>query len=243
MAEKVARTAAIREVAEDVLVIDAVPVDPPELRWRAGQFLSLRTGDRRTGDTNARRSYSIASLPGETVELLVKLVPDGVGSEFFRTLRVGDPIHFTGPMGFFVCDLSYPGDAVFCATGTGIAAALPMIREVLARADERGRVQLFWGMRAQAELYWVDRLEALAAASPRFRFDICLSRPEPGWHGTVGRINAHVLAAAPAVGDRAVYHLVGNGNMVRDLKAALIARGVDRKRQIRLEVFYPATNP
>ena len=29
--------------------------------------------------------------------------------------------------------------------------------------------------------------------------------------------------------------------MVRDLKAALIAAGVDRKRQIRQEIFYPET--
>ncbi len=238
MAEKVARTAAIHEVTEDVLVIDAVPVEPPELRWRAGQFLSLRTGDRRTGDANARRSYSIASLPGAGVELLVKLIPDGVGSEFFRTLRAGDEIRFTGPMGFFVCDLAHAGDAVFCATGTGIAAALPMIRETLARPNERGRVVLYWGMRSQSELYWLDRLDALAASSPRFHVDVCLSRPEPGWTGTVGRINAHVL---DATFDRPVYYIVGNGNMVRDLKAALIARGVDRKKQIRVEVFYPAT--
>jgi CDP-4-dehydro-6-deoxyglucose reductase len=239
MAEKVARTAAIHEVAEDVLVIDAVPVEPPELRWRAGQFLSLRTGDRRSGDANARRSYSIASSPDAGVELLVKLVPDGVGSDFFRTLKQGDEIHFTGPMGFFVCDLQHAGDAVFCATGTGIAAALPMIRETLARPNERGRVVLYWGMRNQSELYWVDRLDALAAGSPRFYYDICLSRPEPGWTGTASRINARVL---DGTFDRPVYYLVGNGNMVRDLRAALQARGVDRKKQIRTEIFYPATD-
>jgi NAD(P)H-flavin reductase len=93
-------------------------------------------------------------------------------------------------------------------------------------------------MRNQGELYWLDRLEALAASSARFSYDICLSQPEPGWTGKVGRINAHVLEAEF---ERPVYYLVGNGNMVRDLKAALVERGVDRKKQIRVEVFYPAT--
>ena len=65
-----------------------------------------------------------------------------------------------------------------------------------------------------------------------------MSRPEPGWTGKVGRINSYVLEAPF---DRPVYYLVGNGNMVRDLKAALVERGVDRKKQIRVEVFYPAT--
>jgi hypothetical protein len=39
-------------------------------------------------------------------------------------------------------------------------------------------------------------------------------------------------------------YLVGNGDMVRDLKAGLITTaGVDRKRQIRTEVFYPRPAP
>jgi CDP-4-dehydro-6-deoxyglucose reductase, E3 len=235
MAEKVARTAAVTEVAPEVLVVE---VEPGEARWRAGQFISIRTGDQKKGDANARRSYSISSLPDEGLELLVKLIPEGVGSEFFRALAPGDEVHFTGPMGFFVPDLAHAGEVVMCATGTGIAAALPMIRETLSRPNETGRVHLYWGMRNQGELYWLDRLEAAAASSPRFSYDICLSRPEPGWTGKVGRINAHVLEATF---DRPVYYLVGNGNMVRDLKSALMERGVDRKKQIRVEVFYPAT--
>jgi CDP-4-dehydro-6-deoxyglucose reductase, E3 len=235
MAEKVARTVSVTEVAPEVLVVE---VEPGEVRWRAGQFISIRTGDQRKADPNARRSYSISSLPYEGLELLVKLIPEGVGSEFFRALAAGDEMHFTGPMGFFVPDLAHAGDMVMCATGTGIAAALPMIRDTLSRSNETGRVHLYWGMRNQGELYWVDRLEATAASSARFSYDICMSQPEPGWTGKVGRINAHVLEGSF---DQPVYYLVGNGNMVRDLKAALVERGVDRKKQIRVEVFYPAT--
>jgi ferredoxin-NADP reductase len=240
MAEKVASTRSVTEIAPDVLVVDAVCVEPPSLRWRAGQFLSLRCGDRRTGDPDARRSYSIASSPErkDGFELLVKLLPDGVGSEFFRDLRAGGELHFTGPMGFFTCELAHAGDAVFAATGTGIAAALPMIEETLARPAETGKVHLFWGMREERELYWTDRLDALAASSPRFSFRLCLSRPSPAWTGAAGRINPHVLATLPSLA-RPVFYLVGNGAMVRELKAGLIAAGVDRKRQIRNEIFYP----
>jgi ferredoxin-NADP reductase len=243
MAERLARTRTVVEIAPQVLVVDAEPVE--ELVWRAGQFVSLRCGDLAHADPDARRSYSIASLPGEgRLELLVKLVPGGVGSLFFERLRPGAELHFTGPMGFFVCELQHPGDAVFAATGTGIAAALPMIRETLSRPREPGRVVLYWGMRDQSELYWVDRLDALLAAAPRFRHHICLSRPQadPAWQGVTGRINQHVLDALPGL-HKPTFYLVGNGNMVRELKKLLIDRGVDRKRQIRQEVFYPATEP
>jgi len=240
VAEKVARTRAVRDLVPDVLEIDAEWMDPPHTSFRAGQFISIRCGDPKTGDRNARRSYSIASLPSRSdgCELLVKLLEDGVGSEFFRRLRPGDPIPFTGPMGFFTCELQHPGDAVFCATGTGIAAALPMMQETLARPQETGRVRLFWGMRNQRELYWLDRLAELE--HPRFSHEICLSRPENGWPGRRDRINAHVLAEAQAF-VKPTFYLVGNGDMVREMKQALIDLGFDRKRQIRIEVFYPAS--
>jgi CDP-4-dehydro-6-deoxyglucose reductase, E3 len=241
MAEKVARTVAVAEIAPDVLEIDAGFVDPAALTWRAGQFISIRCGEP-GGDRDARRSYSIASSPTrhDGLELLVKLLPGGAGSEFFKNLGPGSPIPFTGPMGFFTCELAHPADAVFAATGTGIAAALPMIVETLARPAEAGQVLLYWGMRDETELYWTDRLEALAAAHPRFRYEICLSRGSPEWAGTRGRINAHVIAALPRL-TKPIFYLVGNGDMVRDLKALLIAAGVDRKRQIRTEIFYPET--
>jgi ferredoxin-NADP reductase len=239
MAEKVARTRAVTTIAPDVLLCDFSCVEPPALGWRAGQFLSVRCGDASEAHPE-RRSYSIASSPDrkDGFELLVKLLPDGVGSALFAGLRPGDDLHFTGPMGFFVCDLAHPGDAVFAVTGTGIAAALPMIHDALGRPAERGRVRLLWGMRDERELYWVERLEAID--HPRFSYAICLSRGSAAWTGTRGRINPHVLAELPGL-EKPVFYLVGNGAMVRELKTALIAAGVDRKRQIRLEIFYPET--
>ena len=60
------------------------------------------------------------------------------------------------------------------------------------------------------------------------------------WTGERGRINGHVLAELPRL-ERPVFYLVGNGAMVREVKTALMAAGVDRKRQIRQEIFYPET--
>jgi ferredoxin-NADP reductase len=145
-------------------------------------------------------------------------------------------------MGFFVLELAHPGDVVFAATGSGIAAALPMIAETLARPSETGRVFLYWGMRDQAELYWLDRLEKLA--HPRLEIHICLSRPEadlpPGGPLQRGRITTPVLEKVPSLAKPIVY-LVGNGDMVKELRDGLLASGMDRRRQIRTEVFYPAT--
>jgi NAD(P)H-flavin reductase len=172
----------------------------------------------------------------------VKQVPGGLGSSYFGALQKGSQLHFTGPMGFFVPDLRHEGDAVFVATGAGIAAAYPMALDIATRADETGRVILHWGMRSQKDLYWLDRLDALAKRSTRFEPKIALSQPEGDWSGLRGRVTEHVLRAVDGKSfDRPIYYLVGHGDMIRDMKTGLEGRGVDRKKQIRTEVFYPAT--
>lgn len=228
------------ELAPQVLSLDLAMSHPPEITYRAGQFVSLRLDAQ--GDS--RRSYSIASYSSrhDGFELLVKLVDGGAGSSFFAGLRPDSEVHFTGPMGFFTNELLHPGDVVHAATGSGIAAALPMIEETLRRPaeHERGRVLLYWGLRSETDVYWQDRLELLAAQSERFAYHVCLSRPSPGWRGVNGRITRHVIDALPGL-DRPVFYLVGNGAMIHELRDLLVERGVDRKRQIRSEVFYPVS--
>ncbi len=210
--------------------------DEPDLHFRPGQFLSLRVGTSASGHAE-RRSYSIASSPEQRGELLLvlRLVEDGVGSQFFAAMAPGDPISFTGPMGFFVNDLSHPGDVVYVATGTGIAPILPMLIETLSR-PEPGRVELFWGLRHEDDLFWQDELQTLTAKHPRFKAHIYLSQPRGFWRER-GRVVPPVLEALPSL-NRPTFYLCGNGQMIAECKAALIARGVERKRQIRTEAFF-----
>ncbi len=243
MAEKVARVESTTEIAPSVLELQLRCVEPAALAYKPGQFVSVRTD----ASGSVRRSYSIASHPrrdqGGSLELLVKLVPGGVGSTFFEHLRAGDEVHFTGPLGFFVPDPRHEGDVVFAVTGAGIAAALPMLDDILGRTHEQGRVLLFWGLRHEDDLYWQGRLAALEAlAGPRFQTHIWLSAPSPAWTGQRGRITAPVLAAVPELA-QPVFYVVGNGDMIRDVRDGLLALGIDRKKQFRNEVFYPAAKP
>ncbi len=216
-----------RTIAPDVVeyTFRLAPEDAP-LTWRAGQFISLHCGAH-------LRSYSLASLPnGESFVLLVKRVVGGGASDWFRQIGIGTEVCFTGPMGFFTLELAHPGDLLFAATGTGIAALLPMIEEALQRS-ETGHIHLFWGLRSDP--YWIGELERLAHR--RFSSTIFLSQPKGDWAGARGRITPAVLGFLPSL-DRPTFYLCGNGAMIRELKQELIQRGIDRKRQIRCEAFF-----
>jgi ferredoxin-NADP reductase len=206
------------------------------LTFRPGQFISLRVG-RDADDNPVLRSYSIASRPGRSeLSLVVKLFPGGAAHAFFSQLATGQRIAFTGPMGFFVLDLQHTGDVIFGATGVGIAPVLPMATEALERS-ETGRVLLFWGNRDPEDLFWTNELEALAKAHPRFVVRTFISGDAPDWTGERGRILKPIMDALPKL-ERPTFYLVGSGGMIREVKAALVERGIDRKRQIRNEVFF-----
>lgn len=238
-ARLVARRRVAEETDEFVFALESPPGSLPgsaELRFRPGQFISVTVG--KDGDNNPiLRSYSIASPPERRGELclVLRLVQGGIGSQFFDGLRAGDRITFTGPMGFFVNELSHSGDIVYVATGTGIAPILPMIEEVL-RRSEPGRVTLFWGLRREADLFYQDELAALATRHPRFASHVYLSQPQ-GFYRLRGRVTGPVLELLPSLREPTFY-LCGNGQMIEEMKAALIDRGVSRKRQIRSEAFF-----
>ena len=163
---------------------------PAALAFRAGQFVTLSVAKDPDG-RDLRRSYSLASLPGPTLRLLLRLVPGGLGSQFFANLAPGDAVAMTGPHGFFVLDEEHPGDIVVAATGTGIAPVLPMMAELAAR-PVTGRREVYWGLRAQSDLFIVDEVEAACAAAGA-RLFIYLSRPTAGWAGLQGRVTGPVL--------------------------------------------------
>jgi ferredoxin-NADP reductase len=229
-------------VADGVVDFSFALVEPERLVFRGGQFVTLSVGKDAHGK-ELRRSYSIASRAdeGEKLRLLLRLVPGGVGSDFFAQLPPGGEVAMTGPHGFFVLDQQHAGDIVFGATGTGIAPVLPMLAELAGSADIAApptprALTVYWGVRHEADLFILDDVKASCAAAGA-QLHIHLSQPEPGWTGGTGRITPAILAALPGL-HAPTFYLVGNGSMIAELKKELVARGIDRKKQIRTEAFF-----
>ena len=218
---------------------------PERLAFRAGQFVSMALPSSAADAAGAipRRSYSIASQSdaGDVLRFIIRVIPEGKASDYLMALPIGATVNMTGPHGFFVLDEAHTGDIVFAATGTGIAAVMPMLGELARRHGGAGpsggrRIVVFWGLRYQADIFSRDEIEALAAAA-KAELAIHLTAPEPDWVGRQGRITPAVLDRLPAL-TSPTFYLVGNGAMITELKRELISRGVNRKTQIRTEAFF-----
>jgi ferredoxin-NADP reductase len=211
---------------------------PQQLSFKAGQFVTMRVPSG-TAEGFLRRSYSIASPTHATeqIRFIVREVPGGRASEYLMNLQPGDEIPMAGPYGIFLLDASHPGDIVFGATGTGMAAVMPMLEE-LAQQPTRapGRRLVHWGLRNEEDVFARDEIEELCQRAGA-TLSVHLSAAGPDWKGRRGRINHDILKALSELNDP-VFYLVGNGAMIAELKAALIEHGVDRKRQIRTESFF-----
>ena len=229
-------------VASNIAQLSFALREPPRLDFKAGQFVSIAI-PAAGPDTDAvpRRSYSIASQSdaGEMLRFIIRVIPEGKASEFLMSLPLGAVVNMTGPHGFFVLDEHHPGDVVFAATGTGFAAVMPMLGE-LARRRERGleapRTLVLWGARQESDLFARPEIEALVArAGSELR--IFLTAAGPAWSGDRGRITQALLERLPELAVPTFY-LVGNGAMISEVKRELIARGVNRRAQIRTEAFF-----
>lgn len=218
----------ITPIATEVLEVKFTR--PVGFEYMAGQFIQLIIPSE-TGEI--LRSYSISSAPHETeLELCVKLLPGGVGSNFFRALKLGDQINFYGSVGRFTVQPELNSPLVFVATGSGLAPVMSMISDVLEARGCLAPVSLLFGVRTQVDIFWQERLQTLAAQFPNFSYTITLSQPESGWTGVVGRVTAQLSTLPQA----AHYFLCGSGEMVSEVRHHLITAG-EPATSIHFEIF------
>lgn len=141
------------------------------LQFSAGQYVLLCVEDK-------VRQYSIASssLHGKTFDLIVEYFPSGLASTYLSQLPLHEAAIFKGPAGVFMMH-DTPTDKIFLATGTGIAPIKSMIETYLGSGG-KGKLHLFFGLRAHGDVYLDDVFYALAAKNHNFSFMYCLSREE-----------------------------------------------------------------
>jgi CDP-4-dehydro-6-deoxyglucose reductase len=225
---RIARLIEFQELAPEIrhFVFEVPGVE--RLVFEPGQFVSLT---RVIDGEPLTRAYSIASAPDgdNRFELCLNHVPEGPFSTYLFQLQRGDEVALEGPLGYFV--LRQPvREALFVATGTGIAPIRSMLGHLLGQGNG-ARLQLLFGSRHPGTILYRDEFEQLAARHPNFRFHPTLSRAPESWTGRRGHVQQHLFDLLEGRTDVDVY-VCGLKAMVNDVRARLKAAGFDRKHII-----------
>ncbi len=159
----VVTVAAVVEETTDArsLVFDVPAESRERLKYKPGQFLTLRIPCEREG--SVARCYSLASSPftDELLKVTVKRTDGGFGSHWLcDNVAVGDRIEVLPPAGVFtVVDLDE--DVALFAAGSGITPVMSILKSVLDQGI--GKVALLYANRDENAVIFAAELRELAA--------------------------------------------------------------------------------
>jgi len=199
MRSKVAR---MERLAHDVMRLYLKLPDDERLQFMAGQYIDIILQDER------RRAFSLANAPHDDalLELHVRNIDDGEYTGYiFNTLKEKDLLSIEGPQGSFYLREESRRPMILMAGGTGLAPIKGIIEHVLAEGIQRS-MHLFWGVRAQRDLY-LHELALDWQQHANFQYTPVLSEPQPddNWQGQTGLVHEAVVTAYPDLKDYDVY--------------------------------------
>ncbi|MHC4983130.1 MAG: FAD-binding oxidoreductase [Planctomycetota bacterium] len=172
-------------------------IEPREIDFHPGQYVQIRLPG---GEEMIYRAYSISSSPDNRreIELLVRLVPGGLGSTYLHSLRVGDEVTFIGPYGEFELDEDLETEIICVGGGCGLAPMRSILKHTAQVAPHRN-CWLFFGARTHEDLMYLAEFKKLAEKMPNLRVHYALSEPKksPDWAGETGHIHSVVARHLP----------------------------------------------
>jgi len=231
------------QLTPDVYLLKFRLVEPEEIDFRAGQYLILDVPQ--TNGNAVKRLYSIASPPTEknSFELLIKIVENGIGTNYLKNLEINSEVKFSGPAGMFGLKEDNK-DKIFLATGTGLAPLRSIIKMLSVKHEtlkvNQPKIILFWGLQKISDCCLIDELKQYATNLPGFGYKICLSREEnldgvnkdDRQNFTLGRITKgfdELIGDKKELVNNFDYYFCGNRDVVESVRTFLNEKGANKE--------------
>jgi CDP-4-dehydro-6-deoxyglucose reductase len=215
----------VDKLAHDVAAVFLkLPAAEP-FGFQPGQYLDIMLSGGR------RRSFSIASPPHDSrlLELHVRRVPGGELTErLFGENARGTLLSIEGPLGQFGYRPAVGAPILMVGGGTGLAPLKSIMRHVLENALDR-QITLYWGVRAERDLYANAELENLARRYSGFRYVPVLSEPGAQWAGRTGWVHDAVLSDFGTLAGHDVY-ASGPPALIAAVRREFVLRGAASER-------------
>lgn len=197
--------------------------------FRAGQYARL------TVPGAPSRDYSMASRPDQPLlEFHIRRVPGGAASERIATAaRPGLGLELEGPFGAAYLREKHSGPILGIAGGSGLAPVKAVVETALASGFGQP-IHVYFGVRAERDLYMTGRFAELAEAHANLRFLPVLS--EAAGDQRCGFVTDAVASDLGDLDGWKIY-VAGPPAMIDAAAPILAARGA-RASDIHADVFF-----
>ncbi|NLJ61771.1 MAG: CDP-6-deoxy-delta-3,4-glucoseen reductase [Alcaligenaceae bacterium] len=220
-----ARVGSIDRISDDVAIVRLNLPPTMPFNYFPGQYAEVILKD------GSRRSYSMATVPGESNQLEWHIRnTGGTFSRFvYDDLKEKTLLRLEGPFGtFYLRDTDKP--MVFVASGTGFAPIKALLEQLAAQNNTRP-VSMYWGGRQLKDLYMHQWVVDFAKNHDWLTYTPVLSEVADGdtWDGATGYVHHQVLADFSDLSGYEVY-ACGNPLMVDSARKDFTEqRGLDEE--------------
>lgn len=234
------RRLACRAVTRDNATHDIVRIQLEILSggpytFSAGQYAALTLGGL------APRDYSMANRPDQpALEFHIRRMAGtnpalNASAYAFDRLTPGEPVTVEGPFGTAYLRELHTGPILAVAGGSGLAPIAAIVDTALARGMAQP-IHLYFGARAERDIYVEGHFQALAARHANFRFIPVLSESQGPTTRRTGLVGDAVAADFPDLDGCKVY-AAGPPVMVEAVTAVVIQAGA-RREDVHADAFY-----
>lgn len=214
-----AEVTGIEPMTHDIRRLTLKLDDRARFRFTAGQYLKL------TVEGAPARPYSMASRPDEElIDLHIRAVPGGRTSALIMsTLKAGDRVSVEGAFGSAFFRDAHEGPMIAVAGGSGLAPIKSIVETALASGKD-APITVYFGARAERDLYLVEHFRGLAARHPQVAYHAALSQ-EAAANCRNGLVSEAIAADQLSLAGAKAY-VAGPPAMVDAVQAVLVAQGV-----------------
>jgi CDP-4-dehydro-6-deoxyglucose reductase/ferredoxin-NAD(P)+ reductase (naphthalene dioxygenase ferredoxin-specific) len=171
---------AVESATHDIRIVRLAIRAGGPFEFSAGQYASVIFDPHRSGgDRLPPRDFSMANRPGgDTLEFHIRLMAGGAVTPYVASaLKPGERVRVVGPYGNAFYRPRHAGPILAIAGGSGLAPIKSIVDTALLDKGFKQPIHLYFGVRAERDLYLEDHFRALAAKHPNLGFTPVLSEP------------------------------------------------------------------
>ncbi len=214
------RVERIVQATPDIRILWLQPEGGKRFAFSAGQYARVSFGGRE------ERDYSLAGRPSEPLlEFHIRNMRGGPSLYVNTHLQEGATAEVRGPFGTTYLRGESSAPILAVGGGSGLAPMKSIVEEALAQGMSQP-IHLYFGARAEGDVYLEEHFAALTARYPNFRFIPVLSAPSGRTQRRTGLVTDAIAADFTELSGFSAY-LAGPPPMVEAARTVLPRLGLE----------------